>query len=142
MFALGRAGLGPKIGAAHPVHGTPAAAVILTLLLCIGGFVLWAPFAGPANYCAYLLTIGTLALMLVYIGVTAAELAGSFGARRLPWSICGLAGAGVLLWSFYNTLTPAPAFPNNLWPYFVLAWVIGGAALPMIRPALGEKNHE
>ena len=91
--------------------------------------MLCAPLTGPAKYCAYLLTIGTLALILVYIGVNAAELADSFGARRVAWSICSLAGAGVLLWSFYNTLYPPQAFPNNLWPYLVATWVIAGSLL-------------
>jgi amino acid transporter len=39
LFAMDRAGLGPKIADVHSVHGTPAAAVILTSLLCIGGLV-------------------------------------------------------------------------------------------------------
>ena len=139
LFALGRAGLAARIADVHPVHGTPAIAVILTGLLCFGGFALWAPFAGPTNYSGDLLTIGTLALVLVYTGVNAADLCESFGARRLSWSICGLIGVGVLLWSFYNSVYPAPGFPNNLWPYCVIAWVIAGAALTMIRPVPGKK---
>jgi hypothetical protein len=68
-----------------------------------------------------------LALILVYVGVNAADLAGSFGARRVAWSICGLAAAGVPLWSFYNTLYPPQAFPNNLWFYLVAMWIIAGS---------------
>ena len=117
----------------------PAVDVILTGLLCFGGFALLAPFAGPTNYCGDLLTIGTLALVLVYSGVNAADLSESFGARRLSWSICGLIGAGVLLWPFYNSVYPAPGFPNNLWPYCVIAWVIAGAGLAMIRPMSRKK---
>lgn len=139
LFALGRSGLAPGIGGVHPIHGTPSRAVILTSVLCFAGFVLGAPLAGPANYCGDLLTIGTLALVLVYIGVNAADIAESLTVRRLSWSLCGLAGIGVLLWSFYNSVYPAPDFPNSLWPYFVVFWVVAGAALPMIRPALAEK---
>src|SRR5262249_24942266 len=74
LFALGRAGLGPRIAGVHPVHGTPGTAVILSGLVCAGSLTLWAPFTGLANYGAYLVTIGSLALILVYIGVNAAEL--------------------------------------------------------------------
>jgi amino acid transporter len=139
LFALGRSGLASRIGDVHPVHGTPSTAVILTGLLCLVGAALWAPFAGPANYCADLLTIGSLALVLVYIGVNAANLVDSFRARRVSWSICGVVGAVVLLWSFYNSVYPRPDFPNNLWPYCVVLWVLAGALLPIIRPVRGEK---
>jgi amino acid transporter len=142
LFALGRAGLASRIADVHSVHGTPAVAVIVTGLLCFGGFALWAPLVGPTNYSGDLLTIGTLALVLVYTGVSAADLSESFGARRLSWSVCGLIGAGVLLWSSYNSVYPAPAFPNNLWPYCVIAWVIAGAGLAMIRPMSGKKINQ
>jgi amino acid transporter len=134
LFALGRAGFGPRIGYVHPVHGTPGAAVIFSGLTCAAGLALWAPFTGPANYCAYLSTIGSLALILVYIGVTVAESVDAFGARRMAWAMCGLGGTGALLWPLYNSLYPAPAFPNNQWPYLVAAWVIAGAALLLIFP--------
>ena len=139
LFALGRAGLASRVSDVHPVYATPATAVILTGLVCLGGFALWAPFAGLANYCGDLLTIGTLALILVYIGVNAAELAQPFAGRRLSWSVCGLCGIGVLLWSFYNSIYPAPDFPNNLWPYCVLIWLIVGAVSVMFHPVLREK---
>lgn len=134
LFALGRSGLASGIGALHPKHGTPSTAVVLTGLLCLGGLALWAPFAGPADYCGHLLTIGTLALVLVYMGVNAADLVELLAARRLSWSLCGLDGAGVLLWSLYNSVYPAQDFPNNLWPYCVGVWVVAGAALSEIRP--------
>jgi amino acid transporter len=54
LFALGRAGLGPRIGEVHPVHGTPGAAVIFSGLACAGCLALWAPFTGPANFGGYL----------------------------------------------------------------------------------------
>ena len=103
---------------------------------------MWAPFVGPANYSGDLLTIGTLALVLVYMVVNAADLAESFKARRLSWSIGGMAGFGVLLWSIYNSLYPTQPFPMNLWPYLVLMWVFAGIALLFIRPALGRARDE
>jgi amino acid transporter len=136
MFALGRAGLGMRLGNVHPVHGTPGAAVIFSSLLCGAIFLLWAPLSGPANYYGYLVTIGTLALILVYIGVNVAELTISFGTRRTAWSICGLVGTVVLSWPLYNSLYPVPDYPNNWWPYLVAIWVAAGAVLPLMFPAV------
>ena len=132
LFALGRDGLG--LSDVHAIHRTPGSAVILSSLLCLAALLLWAPFAGPADYCGYLVTIGSLALILVYIGVNTAELTISFRARRTTWSMCGLAGTGMLFWPLYNSLYPVPAAPNNRWPYLVAVWVIAGAAIPVILP--------
>ena len=137
LFALGRDGLALQVSETHPVNGTPSAAIILTSLVCLAILLLWAPLVGPADYCGYLVTIGSLALILVYIGVNAAELTISFQTRRTAWSMCGLAGTGVLFWPLYTSLYPAPAYPNNRWPYLVAAWVIGGIALPFAFPAMG-----
>lgn len=139
LFALGRSGLASRVGDVHSAHRTPSTAVIVTGLVCFGVLIFFAPFARPANYCGDLLTIGTLALILVYIGVNAADLLKSFRARKLVWSICGLAGTGVLLWSLYNSIYPTPAFPSNLWPYCVVVWMLAGAALAMTHPVLEEQ---
>jgi amino acid transporter len=74
LFALGRAGLAPRIGEVDASRGTPAAAIVLTGGLCLIGILIWAPFVGAADYYGDLATIGTLALILVYGGVTGAEL--------------------------------------------------------------------
>jgi len=140
LFALNRAGLGVKLRSLYWAQDSPATAVIFALLPCIASFVIYAPFIGRANYCAYLLTIGTLALILVYIGMTAAELSCSFRARRLSCAICGVAGAGALLWSFYNTIYPPPAFPDNLCPYLVLAWILVGTAMSTTIPELRRRD--
>jgi hypothetical protein len=76
-----------------------------------------------ADYYGNLATIGTLALILVYVGVTGAELAESLGARCLVWALFGLAGMLVLLWPLYNSIYPIPDFPRNLWPYVIIAWI-------------------
>ena len=74
LFALGQAGLAPRIGEVDASRGTPAAAIVLTGGLCLIGILIWAPFVGAADYYGDLATIGTLALILVYGGVTGAEL--------------------------------------------------------------------
>jgi hypothetical protein len=60
-------------------------------------------------------------------------------ARRFSWVIFGMGGFGDLLWSIYNSIYPTPAFPNNLWPYCVVVWILAGVALEINHPALREK---
>jgi amino acid transporter len=136
LFALGRAGLSPALADVHPTHGTPARAVAVTAILILLPFLAWAPFVGAGNFYSYTSTIGVLALILVYIGVGGAELVEAWREQRPLWSaICVLAPL-LLLWVLFRTLYPAPDFPNNLWPYFALAWMLGSLALMQLRPAV------
>ena len=49
---------------------TEILAAVFTGGLCIIGILVWAPFVGATDYYGSLATIGTLALVLVYGGVT------------------------------------------------------------------------
>ena len=138
LFALGRGGLAPTMGAVHPVHGTPAPAVSMSALLIILPFMLWAPFIGSGNYYSYTSTTATLALILVYISVGAAETVESWRERRPIWSAICLLGPGLLIWVLYRNIYPVPEYPNNLWPYMVLAWVAASWGLMKLRPALAR----
>src|SRR5713101_2392791 len=91
LFALGRGGLAPALGAVHRVHGTPAPAVALSAILVSVPFLLWAPFVGAGNYYSYASTIGVLALIAVYISVGAAETVEAWREQRFAWSaLCAL----------------------------------------------------
>jgi len=138
LFALGRAGLAPKLAGVDPVHGTPAPAIAVAAIATILPFLLWAPFAGAGNYYSYTSTIAVLALMLNYIGVGGAEVVEARREGRVLWpALCAL-GPLLLLWVLYRNVYPAPEYPNNLWPYVTLAWV-GSAWLVMkLRPAVGR----
>jgi amino acid transporter len=138
LYALGRGGLAPGLGQVHAVHGTPARAVSLSAILVVLPFLLWAPFVGAANYYSYSSTIGALALILVYISVGAAETVESWRERRTVWSAVCVLGPALLLWVLYKNVYPVPEFPNNLWPYVALAWVVGAWAVMKVRPALGK----
>jgi amino acid transporter len=138
LFALGRGGLGPTMSAVHPVHGTPAPAVSRSALLIILPFMLWAPFIGSGNYYSYTSTTATLALILVYISVGAAETVESWRERRPIWSAICLLGPALLIWVLYRNIYPVPEFPNNLWPYLVLAWLAASWGLMKLRPALAR----
>jgi amino acid transporter len=133
LFALGRGGLSPALARVHPVHGTPALAVSMVALLIIGIFVLWAPFVGPGNYYSYASTVAVLALILVYIGVGGAEMREAWAERRWLWSAACVLGPVLLLWVLYCNVYPVPVFPNNLWPYVALTWVLLAWALSLRR---------
>jgi amino acid transporter len=136
LYALGRGGLAPALGQVHAVHGTPAPAVSLSAILVVLPFLLWAPFVGAGNYYSYSSTIGALALILVYISVGAAETVEAWRERRVVWSAVCLLGPALLLWVLYKNVYPVPEFPNNLWPYVALAWVVAAWPLMRARPAL------
>ena len=138
LFALGRAGLAANAGLVHPVHGTPAAAVLAMGASMMAGVVLWAPFTGSGDFYGDMGTIGTLALILVYMGVTIAEASDALRGGRVIWAGFGLLGTAILLWPLYNSVYPVPAWPGGLWPYVVIAWLIAAAGLLAIRPAMGR----
>jgi amino acid transporter len=134
LFAIGRGGLSERLAAVHPVHGTPGSALALPTLLSMLGYVLWAPFVGAADYYAFSSTIGVLALILVYIGVGAAEIVESWRERRVLWSLSCVLAPVLLLWVLYRNLIPVPPYPNNLWPYVALAWVLLAWLVTRLRP--------
>jgi amino acid transporter len=136
LFALGRAGLAPSLGVVHEQHGTPGVAVLSVGAIGVAGVVLWAPLSGAASYYGYMGTIGTLALILVYMGVTIAEALDAARARKTLWAAFGVMGTIILLWPLYNSVYPVPAYPGNLWPYVVIAYLIAGLGLLGMRPGL------
>lgn len=136
LYAIGRGGLSPTLAEVHRVHGTPSPALAVAALLMIIPFILWAPFVGPGDYYAYTSTVGVLALILVYIGVGGAEMREAWHERRYAWSAACLLGPLLLLWVLYRNIYPVPEFPNNLWPYVALAWVMVAWALTRWRPAV------
>jgi len=136
LFALGRAGLAPRLGEVDAVHGTPAFATTVVAIAITLTFALWAPLAGSGNFYSYTSTIGVLALMLIYIAVGAAEIVESLREAKALWAaVCGL-GPALLLWVLYRNIYPVPDDPNDLWPYFVCAWVLASLAVMRARPAV------
>jgi amino acid transporter len=138
LFALGRAGLSSTLAQVHLRHGTPAAGVSLAAILILLSFLLWAPFVGAGNYYSYTSTIGTLCLILIYIGVGGAEVVEAWHERRPLWpALCSL-GPLLLMWVLYRNIYPIPEYPNNLWPYVTLAWVIASWAAIKYRPRVAS----
>jgi len=136
LFALGRAGLSATLADVHPVHRTPSPAVSLTAILIMVPFLVWGPITGAGNFYSYSSTIGTLALILIYVGVGAAEMIEGWREQRTIWAAACTLGPILLLWVLYRNIYPVPEFPNNLWPYVALAWVIASWALMRLRPGV------
>jgi len=136
LFALGRAGLSPPLAAVHPVHRTPSTALLITALLIFLPFVAWGPMVGSGNYYSYASTIGTLALILIYIGVGAAETVEAWREHRAVWGAVCTLGPLLLLWVLYRNIYPVPEFPNNLWPYVAFLWACASWALIKLRPVV------
>ncbi len=141
LFALGRGGLAPALGVAHPVHGTPARAVLVMSALMVLGLVAWGPFLGATDYFGDVATIGTLCVIVVYLAVTVAVVAYGFRTRSLLYGVIGAAGTLAMVWPFRNSLFPVPAYPANLWPYVVIGFVVIGIIILRLRPNLGL-SHE
>jgi len=139
LFALGRAGLARPLARTHPTHGAPGAAVMISGALAGIGFLIWAPSSGASSFYANVSTVAVLAVILVYLGVIAAQCRLDLSARRWLWPAFTLVGAAILIWSLVNTLLPVPPWPDNLWPYIVLAWVLLGLGLLLARPALARE---
>jgi amino acid transporter len=138
FFALGRAGLAAPLARTHPVHGAPGAAVLISGALAGLVLLIWAPSTGAPSFYANVSTIAVLAVILVYLGVIAAQCRLDLRARRWSWPAFTLTGAAILLWCLVNTVLPVPAWPDWLWPYLVAAWVLLGVLVLVARPALAR----
>ena len=138
LFALGRAGLAPGFGQVNARYGTPSRAVLGVGGLMLAGALLWAPTIGASDYYGDMGTIGTLALILVYMAVTAAAASYAIRQRDFVWAGFGILGAVFMLWPLYNSVYPVPAFPGNLWPYVVAIYLVIGGGLLALRPALAR----
>jgi amino acid transporter len=136
LFALGRGGLSSTLADVHPQHGTPASAVSLAAIMIIVPFVLWAPIVGAGNFYSYVSTIAVLALIVIYIGVGGAEVVEGLREQRWFWPAACVLGPALLIWVLYRSIYPVPEFPNNLWPYATLAWVLASWAIMRFRPGV------
>lgn len=138
LYALGRAGLSPALGRAHPRHRTPTRAILVVGGINLASLALWGSQTGFSVFSSALVTIGTLALIVVYMSVTAAEAVIAFRHGRAIWGVTGALGTLLLLWPLWNSVYPVPEWPGSLWPYLVGAWLIIGVVLVLARPLMRE----
>jgi amino acid transporter len=140
LFALGRAGLSPRLARVHERHGTPWTAAAVGGGVAALGALAWAPSSGPGDYYARLSTVGTLALMLVYLGVVAAQCRRGLATRAWIGPLVGAAAAAALVWCLAATVYPVPSYPDSLWPYVVAAWIALALPILWMRPSVGRRS--
>jgi amino acid transporter len=138
IFAMGREGIFTRFLGRTTAEGTPLAALTaymaFSLVLSVAGGLLWGPFGAYAFYG----TILGLGIVIVYILINLALVA--FYRRDYPTEfsvlrhgVLPVIGSVLMLLPIYGLLWPVPAYPNNLVPYIVAAWVVlGGIYLAVI----------
>jgi amino acid transporter len=132
LYALGRAGLVPT---SNTTRNSLKTAIIISGTLAVLCLLIWARTAGAGPYYGAFGTIGTLALILVYMGVALAQ--AKYAAQAAGIAL-GLAGVLLLIWPLYNSVYPVPVYPGNLWPILLLAWLACGGLLLLLRPQLAR----
>jgi amino acid transporter len=122
---------------------TPVAAVAASMVLTLVTLLAFG-LAGTSALDAffYLATIGTLSVLVLYVlvSVSAIRLQLKSGSRRqILLVLVPAGGACVALYVLYRNLVPAPAFPYNLFPYVVAAWLVIGLAIAFGVPELRRR---
>ncbi|HWZ19419.1 MAG TPA: APC family permease [Ktedonobacteraceae bacterium] len=145
LFAMGREGILPRNWSKTTAKGNPSIALTLYMIFALAfaliGGALWTPLGAYAFFG----TILGLGIVLIYILINLALIV--FYRRDYPsefslvrHGILPVVASIIMLLPIYGLLWPVPAYPNNLVPYIMLAWiVIGGIYLFVIssrRPEL------
>ncbi len=166
LFAMGREGVLPKwFGRTHPTFKTPinatlTIAVVATVVAAVVGFNFSsATFGGDAFTVYYLLaTIGTLAVVLVYIGLCLGGI-GFFKRTSehfnpLIHGLVPLIGAVIFGIALYGSIWPLPPSPVESAIYITAAWLVLGVlaliwvsirrpeSIERIGSILGEEGGE
>jgi amino acid transporter len=138
LYALSRAGLTESFAEIDARHGTPAHSLLAIGAASIVSLFLLGTQSDAMSYGGDIVTVGTLALILVYIAVTAAQAVDALRSRRPTLAMIGSFGAALLLWPLWNSLYPVPPWPGNIWPYIVVAWLGLGVLTVVIRPSVAR----
>jgi amino acid transporter len=132
MYTMGQAGTLPaRFGRIHPVHQTPAFAIGFIQVFGLAAVFTVGVLFRPANIFAFLGTIATLAVIILYSMANFALT--SYVRREHPddyqvWRhlVVPSIGSLALLPVLFVTVYPIPAWPFNLAPYLFLAAIIFG----------------
>jgi len=141
MFAMGRDGILPSsMGKIHATWYSPLRAIIAQTLFTIvigTGVGLW---LGPGATGAYGFsgTIGTVAIVIVYLMSNIALIRYFWmhpERKMLTHVVVPTLGVAVLIYPLYSVANPLQAYPFNLVPIIVLAWVLAGLVLYLVYRA-------
>jgi amino acid transporter len=138
LYALARTGFAPSLAEINAKHGTPTRSIAVIGAIDLGFLVLRGARSDVMSYSGNAVTVGTLALILVYIGVAGAQAIDAHGRRRPVWRMVGCLSAALLLWPLLNSLYPVPPWPGNVGPYVVAAWLVVGTLVVCFRPSVAQ----
>ncbi|WP_063837117.1 APC family permease [Phaeacidiphilus oryzae] len=145
LFAMGREGILPKaLGRTSRRHIPHIALGAYMLFSFAFTFLMGAKF-GPLGVYSFAGTVLGLGMIIIYILISLAVI--RFYRREHPtefrWIRLGVlpaATAILMLLPIWGQIHPMPAWPNNLVPYLIAAWMVIGAGyllfLSARRPAL------
>ncbi|WP_035163045.1 APC family permease [Ligilactobacillus saerimneri] len=127
--------LTPWLGELKGKKATPTHALDL---ITVTALIFWAIFGfgkkvSAGDYYNYFGSVGVIALLLVYVLVCVGAIV-YFGKQSkhsfLKHILAPILGIIVMLYPIYSNLWPIPAWPANIFPYVVLAWLIIGFFIP------------
>lgn len=138
LFAMGREGVLPGwLAKTHPKYKTPAnatvsIAVVSTIAAAVMGFGFGTDALGGDAFTVYYFfaTLGTLAVILVYIALCLGGIA--FFKRinerfnPLVHGLIPLVGAVIFGAAWYGSVYPVPSGPLKVTPYITVAWLVVG----------------
>jgi len=132
MYTMGRAGTLPSaFGRVHAVHQTPATAIAISQILGMIAILLVGLLLRPEYIFAFLGTVATLAIIVLYVMANLALTPYMHREQRPRFAVWrhvllpGLATL-VLLPVLFVTVYPTPAWPYNLTPYIFAVLLASG----------------
>ena len=136
LFALGRGGLSRRLARIHPTHQTPTYAIAMC---CVAaslplGFLLFGKTTN--DFFSDTATLGTLAIIMVYAGVTVADSMEELRRRRILWFAVAVLGTVMLCWAMLCSVAPSIGAAGLKWVFWLLIWlVLGSLASWRAKPA-------
>lgn len=133
LYSMSKDGNIPKaFSNVHPEHHTPYIALNIILAIIIIPVLALFKHDGVEVF-GYIGTIGALALLIAYFITSLGSLI-YFGKRKIwTWQLfIPIVALFVLAFTFYSNIYPIPQFPNNIFPYIVLTWIIAGCIITFI----------
>lgn len=133
LLTISRCGVLPRFQAIDTVHGVPRRAIAAIGALTTLGILMTMRGMSAVAAAGTYFVIGTLAIILIYMSVTIAELVLSTRARRPIRAAISLAGLLLLAWPLASTIYPIPPWPADVLPYVVAVWLLVGFVVALRR---------
>jgi amino acid transporter len=126
LYALGRDGFGSRrLAETARTQRSPIGALAV---LALPALVLSIAFAGtsPANAFNYVAGVAGFLYTFIYLCISAVCIWYFFTRRRYGYSVLSVIAGGIVGYSLYSSLVPAPAAPYKYLPYIAAAVVVSG----------------